>query len=117
MNSNEHAAWGRIGGLRNYARHGGRAMTAGARRAFEEKFERAVDPHRELDDGERIRRAEAARRAHMLKLAARSAAARAARRLQVDPVGALTSKKATASKEMTAAATPEERNALAIPTT
>src|SRR5436190_16885535 len=75
-------AWGRIGGLETLARHGGQAMTAAARKAFLARFERDVDPRGELDDRERAKRAEAARRAHMLKLAGISAAARAARRPQ-----------------------------------
>lgn len=52
-------------------------MTRPARAAFAARFEREVDPGRVLDPAERRRRAEAAMRSHMLRLAARSAAARA----------------------------------------
>lgn len=72
----QRVAWGRIGGLENYARHGGRAMTAAARSGFVARFERAVDPNRELSVEERTQRAAAARRAYMLQLSARSAARR-----------------------------------------
>ncbi|HEX9044438.1 MAG TPA: hypothetical protein VF802_05360 [Candidatus Limnocylindrales bacterium] len=51
------ATWGRIGGLTAQARHGGRAMTAPARRAFEAKWERLVDPEGRLDPQERTERA------------------------------------------------------------
>jgi len=74
------AAWGRIGGLTTSARHGGEAMTRPARRGFRERFEREVDPEDRLETGERVRRAERAMRAYMLRLAKASAEARAKRR-------------------------------------
>lgn len=80
MTREEQAAWGRIGGLTANARHGGDAMTAGARRGFVERFEREVDPEGRLEPGERSKRAERAMRAHMLRLAMASAEARAAKR-------------------------------------
>jgi hypothetical protein len=55
--------------------------TAPARRAALERFERQVDPHGSLSDAERARRAEQVMRAHMARLALRSAQAR--RRRQV----------------------------------
>lgn len=80
MTQNDRAAWGRIGGLTANARHGGDAMTAGARRGFVERFEREVDPEGRLDSAERSKRAERAMRAYMLRLAMASAQARAAKR-------------------------------------
>ena len=80
MTAAERAAWGRVGGLTAQARHGGQAMTAPARAGFRTKWERAVDPEGVLDPRERAARADRAQRAHMLRLAIASAAARAAKR-------------------------------------
>ena len=52
------------------------ARTAPARSGFLERFEREVDPDGVLPEAERIRRAEHARRAHMQRMALRSAKAR-----------------------------------------
>jgi hypothetical protein len=52
------------------------AATAAARRAFNDRFERLVDPAGELPPDERTRRAASARRAHMNRLALRSAQSR-----------------------------------------
>jgi hypothetical protein len=52
------------------------AHTAPARQAFLDRFEREVDPDGTLPPAERSRRAEHARKAYFLKLAAKSAAAR-----------------------------------------
>jgi len=52
------------------------AATAPARRAFDERFERQVDPDGVLDPAEQARRAEHARKAHFLRLSLRSAVAR-----------------------------------------
>lgn len=52
------------------------AGTAAARRGFEERFVRLVDPDGVLDPAERARRAESARRAHFIRMAEKSAAAR-----------------------------------------
>jgi len=68
-----------------HAHHDGRAVTAKARRTFLERFEHQVDPDGVLPVAERRRRAEHARREHMLRLALRSAQVRrqrAARRAQ-----------------------------------
>jgi hypothetical protein len=54
------------------------ARTAPARAAFLARFEKLVDPDGRLDPNERQVRAEHARRAHMLRLAERSAQARRA---------------------------------------
>lgn len=55
-----------------------RAHTANARRGFLASFERKVDPDNKLAPEERLRRARAARNAHMLNLARKSAAKRSA---------------------------------------
>jgi hypothetical protein len=57
-------------------------MLAGAHAATARKFELLVDPDGVLPPEERATRAARARRAHMLKLAARSAAARRARKAE-----------------------------------
>ena len=59
-----------------HARHDSREVTANARKAFVERFEREVDPDGVLPAAERQRRAEHAMRAHMTRLALRSAQAR-----------------------------------------
>ncbi len=51
-------------------------MTRPARAGFRRRFEREVDPEGVLHPEERAKRSEAAMRAHMLRLAERSAAAR-----------------------------------------
>ncbi|BCP05896.1 hypothetical protein P6281_16360 [Mycobacterium sp. 5-140-3-2] len=56
------------------------ARTAPARRAFNERFERQVDPDGILLPAERARRAENARKAHFQLLALKSARARRARK-------------------------------------
>lgn len=56
------------------------AATAPARTAFIARFERLVDPDGVLPLDERRKRAESAKKAHMLKLAEKSAAARARRK-------------------------------------
>ncbi|HET6836112.1 MAG TPA: hypothetical protein VFH30_19780 [Acidimicrobiales bacterium] len=52
------------------------ARTAPARRAALDRFQRQVDPDGSLSEAERARRAEQAMRAHMARLALRSAQAR-----------------------------------------
>lgn len=54
--------------------------TRPGREAFLARFEREVDPNRVLPESERIRRAEAARTAYMLKLGKKAVAARKAKR-------------------------------------
>jgi len=55
------------------------ARTRPAREAFLKRFEKEVDPDGSLSPEERRQRAEHAKRAYMLQLAKRSAAARKAR--------------------------------------
>lgn len=77
--------YGRQGGFVARSRHepgGPLGYTAKARGVFVESFERKVDPDGLLPREERQARAEAARRAHMAQLAARSASARAAKARQ-----------------------------------
>jgi hypothetical protein len=57
------------------------ARTAPARRAALQRFERQVDPDGTLKPAERRRRAEQAMRAHMARLALRSAQARRRRKV------------------------------------
>lgn len=57
------------------------AHTAPARAAFDQRFERQVDPDGILPPVDRARRAAAARKAYFLKLALKSAQSRRARRL------------------------------------
>ena len=59
-----------------HARYDGREITGKARKAFAERFEHEVDPDGVLPIAERQRRAEHAMRAHMTRLALRSAQAR-----------------------------------------
>lgn len=68
--------WGRIGGLTAWAMNDAQTMVGPAHRGFRARFERLVDPEGTLDPIERTVRADRARRAHMLTLAAASAAAR-----------------------------------------
>lgn len=76
----EHSAWGRLGAHTTHALHDSSAITAPARRAFLGKFEREVDPAGVLEPAERAKRAEHARKLHMQRLAAKSAAVRRQRR-------------------------------------
>jgi hypothetical protein len=55
---------------------GGHEVSAPARAAFNEAFIDQVDPDRVLPEAERAKRAEAARRAYFLGLAAKSAESR-----------------------------------------
>lgn len=79
LSSAEAAARGRIGGYATAARYDTRTNTQQARSAFRQRFLDLVDPKGELSEAERVRRAEAARRAFYAKLALKSARARAAR--------------------------------------
>jgi hypothetical protein len=69
-------ARGKLGGLSTSARHDPVQITAKARQVYRESFFDLVDPTKTLDPTERERRATAAYRLHMAKLAMRSAAAR-----------------------------------------
>lgn len=69
----------RIAALTRHAFGDTKAATAPARRGFEAKFERAVDPDGVLTPTERATRAQRLMQAHMVKLAAKSAEARSKR--------------------------------------
>ena len=62
-----------------HSRYDSTELTAPARKAFLDRFEREVDPDGKLDPKERARRAEHAKKAHMTRLALASAKARKAR--------------------------------------
>jgi hypothetical protein len=66
----------RLGGLATSAANDPKSYTESARRAFLNRFVDQVDPHRELSEDERNRRALAARKLHMQKLAWASGQAR-----------------------------------------
>ena len=76
----ERSLIGRIGGYARAAKYDGRAVTKAARAAYLAKWVNEVDPERVLPEAERDRRAEAALKSHMAKLAFRSAQARRARK-------------------------------------
>ncbi len=70
----------RIAAYTLHAQRDPRQTTAAARAAFLDRFERDVDPQLQLAPDERRRRAEAARKAYMSRLALASARARTQRR-------------------------------------
>ncbi len=59
----------RLGGYALAAKHDPKEYTAAARETFRRTFDDQVDPERALPEGERARRAEAARRAFYTRLA------------------------------------------------
>lgn len=67
----------RAAAYRMHSMHDSRQVTRKAREAFLARFEREVDPEGRLPLAERIRRAELAKRAYFMGLAAKSAKARA----------------------------------------
>jgi hypothetical protein len=71
---------GQIAALTSWVNTDNRAeRTAPARRKFDERFDREVDPNNELTPAERAKRAETARKLYFAKLAFKSAKARRAR--------------------------------------
>jgi len=72
--SKRRAIAARIGGLSLRAKRDPLEYTKAARDAAFHRFEVEVDPHRELSADERGKRANAARRAYMQRLALRRAA-------------------------------------------
>lgn len=67
---------GRIGAYSQHAQHDPRETTRKAREVFMSQFERQVDPDGVLPEGERQRRAEAAKKAHFTRLQLASVKAR-----------------------------------------
>lgn len=80
MTRNELSVRARIGAYSLHAKHDPRETTSKARSAFLAKFQTEVDPDGLLPEAERLRRAEAARRAHFARLALRSAVKRRRRK-------------------------------------
>ena len=76
LSAAERTLRGRIAAYAMHAANDPRETTKAARGAFIAKFERQVDPDGVLPPAERARRAEAAMRAHMSRLALKSARAR-----------------------------------------
>jgi hypothetical protein len=73
LNKEQRRQRGRIGGFRNAALNDPKQYTQAARRGFWTRFLNEVDPERTLPVAERERRAQAALRAHMTRLAYKSA--------------------------------------------
>ncbi len=82
LSPEERAMRGRIGAYVTHSRHDPKETTAKARETFLSQFEHQVDPEGVLPEAERIRRAEAARKAHMTRLAYLSAKARKLKKQQ-----------------------------------
>jgi hypothetical protein len=76
LSASERSQRGRIGAYLMHARHDPRSTTAAARLAFSRRFLDTVDPDRSLPEPERLRRADAARKAYFAQLAYLSARAR-----------------------------------------
>jgi hypothetical protein len=76
MTPSERALRARMAAFALHAQRDPRDTTRAARAAFLDRFEDEVDPDRTLSETERLRRAEAAKRAHFTKLALRSAKGR-----------------------------------------
>ena len=72
-------AIGRIGGLTTSATTDSLERLKPAHDAFMQRFIDEVDPHRELPEPERLRRAEAAKKAYFARLALKSAEIRTAK--------------------------------------
>lgn len=81
LSSERAAAIGRIGGLVTSSRTDSLERTQVARETFRAQFLNEVDPEQKLPESERRRRADAAFKAHMHRLALKSAEARKARAL------------------------------------
>ncbi len=71
---------GKIGAFVTHSRHDSRDITRAARERFLARFLLEVDPDNTLPEAERLRRADAARRAHMARLALKSAQSRRERK-------------------------------------
>lgn len=71
---------GRLAAHVLHSRYDGKALTAKARKAFRDSFQKKVDPEGKLSEAERQRRAEHAYQAHMAQVALASVRARRARK-------------------------------------
>ncbi len=72
MASSSHQLRGRMGGFILHARYDSHEITAPARKAFLDRFEREADPAGVLVPEERARRGQQLLRAHMTRLAYKS---------------------------------------------
>ena len=72
----ERSLHARLAAYELHSKYDSRELTAKARATFLSRFEDEVDPDRQLPEAERIRRAEAKRRAYFTRLALKSAQAR-----------------------------------------
>lgn len=72
---------GYLGAMVLHSQYSSVDLTRNAREKFLQRFEDMVDPERALPEDERHRRAEYAKRAYFAEMAAKSAAARKARKL------------------------------------
>jgi hypothetical protein len=79
LSPHEAALRGRIGAYALHARRDPRETTRNARVAFLARFLDEVDPDRLLPEPDRLRRADAARKAYFARLALKSARTRAAK--------------------------------------
>lgn len=80
MTAEERSLRARAGAYAQQAAHDTRETTKAARAAFHERFLDLVDPEHQLPEIERQRRAQAAMRSYMARLALRSAQARRRRK-------------------------------------
>jgi hypothetical protein len=81
MTPEQRALYGRIGAHTRWAKTDDRsAATAPARKAFADRWEKQVDPDGLLSPRDRAVRAQNAKKAYFLSLAAKSAKARARRK-------------------------------------
>lgn len=76
MTSEERRIRARLGALTLHSKYDSRQLTASARQAFLDRFEREVDPQGILPEAERTRRATHARAAYFTRLSLLSAQAR-----------------------------------------
>lgn len=79
MTPEQRSARARLAALTRWSKEDPVATATRGQRGLIARFEREVDPDGTLAPAERQRRAEAARRAHMLRLSLKSACARRAR--------------------------------------
>jgi hypothetical protein len=79
VNPAERVLRARLAAYTLHSKYDARETTAAARAAFMDRFEREVDPDRQLSVEERQRRAAAARKAYFTRLALRSVQVRRAR--------------------------------------
>jgi hypothetical protein len=76
MTPQERSLRARVAAYTLHSQNDSRVLTAPARKAFLDRFEKAVDPQGALTPAERCRRATAARKAYFTSLAMKSAKAR-----------------------------------------